>query len=216
MRSSPRRGRDVPRVDPQAVFLNIPYDQRYTSLYLSLISGVCAFGLVPRATIEIPGGERRLDRIFALLRACRYSIHDLSRVTLDRKPPATPRFNMPFELGLAVAWQKSSPRIDHQWIVMEARPRRLEKSLSDLAGTDASVHDGTPEGVFRELCSIFVTARRQQPTVQQTVTIFLNLKKAAPEVKRRSGSRTLFTARVFKDLVVLAGSYAQVIYPTLG
>jgi hypothetical protein len=52
--------------------------------------------------VEIPGGARRLDRILRLIRSCRYSFHDLSRVELDRNPPPTPRFNMPFELGLAI------------------------------------------------------------------------------------------------------------------
>ena len=35
--------------------------------YLAYIAGVRAFQLVPRATLEIPGGERRLDRILGLL-----------------------------------------------------------------------------------------------------------------------------------------------------
>jgi hypothetical protein len=35
--------------------------------------------------------------------SCSYSVHDLSRVQIDRNPPATPRFNMPFELGLGEA-----------------------------------------------------------------------------------------------------------------
>jgi len=29
----------------------------------------------------------------------------MSRVELDAKRPQTPRFNMPFELGLTVAWE---------------------------------------------------------------------------------------------------------------
>jgi hypothetical protein len=68
---------------------------------MAYIAGITSFGLVPRATLEIPGGKRRLDRIFTLIRGCRYSFHDMSRVELDSKRPPTPRFNMPFELGLA-------------------------------------------------------------------------------------------------------------------
>ena len=68
------------------------------------MAGLSALGLFPRATLEIPGGERRLDRIFDLIQTCASSLHDLSRVELDQKRPITPRFNMPFELGLAVAW----------------------------------------------------------------------------------------------------------------
>ena len=84
-------------------FINIPYDRMYEAMYVAFIAGLSAFGLIPRATVEIPGRARRLDRIVGLLRRCRYSFHDLSRVGIDRGPPPTPRFNMPFELGLAVA-----------------------------------------------------------------------------------------------------------------
>jgi len=52
------------------------------------------------------GGARRLDRIFDLIKSCRYSFHDLSRVELDVRGLASPRFNLPFELGLAVACDK--------------------------------------------------------------------------------------------------------------
>jgi hypothetical protein len=45
---------------------------------------------------------------------------------------------MPFELGLAVAIQVSRAQ-RHHWYVFEARRHRLNKSLSDLAGTDPAV-----------------------------------------------------------------------------
>jgi len=76
-------------------FLNVPYDRRYERLYLAFIAGLSAFGLAPRATVELAGSQRRLERIIRLLRSCRYSFHDLSRVSLDRNPPATPRFTAP-------------------------------------------------------------------------------------------------------------------------
>ncbi len=93
--------KNLPRTR-ESTFLNIPYDPSFTKLYLAYIAGVSSFGLLPRATLEIPGGEPRLDRILSLIRSCAYSLHDLSRVQLDPHPPKTPRFNMPFELGLAV------------------------------------------------------------------------------------------------------------------
>ena len=87
----------------KSVFLNLPYDRSFQNLFLAFIAGTSALGLIPRATLEIPGSTRRLDRILSLIQSCQYSIHDLSRVQLDRHPPATPRFNMPFELGLTWA-----------------------------------------------------------------------------------------------------------------
>ena len=38
--------------------------------------------------------------------------------------------------------------------------RRAEKSLSDLKGTDMYVHDGTPDGVFREIGNAMVGSGR--------------------------------------------------------
>jgi hypothetical protein len=88
----------MPRYSRDSAFLNIPYDDRYANLYFAFIAGLCAFGLEPRATLEIATGERRLDRIFDLMTSCHYSFHDLSRVQIDHVAPRTPRFNMPFEL----------------------------------------------------------------------------------------------------------------------
>src|ERR1700674_1398811 len=124
------RGKRVPglRRPPAKVFLNIPYDSKFQNLCLAYICGISALGFVPRATLEIPGGIRRLDRIFKLIQECRYSVHDLSRVELDVKRPPTPRFNMPFELGLCVAWERIG-RNKHTWFVFEGRARRLTKSL---------------------------------------------------------------------------------------
>ena len=95
---------------PAEVFLNIPYDTKFDRLFRAYICGISAFGLVPRATLEIPGGARRLDRILELIRSCAYAVHDLSRVELDAHKPRTPRFNMPFELGLSVAHEKSAKK----------------------------------------------------------------------------------------------------------
>ena len=41
----------------------------------------------------------------------------------------------------------------------------LQKSLSDLDGTDPNIHAATVEGVMRELCNAFVR-RGPQPGVQ--------------------------------------------------
>ena len=106
-----------------AVFLNFPYDRQFVPLYLAYITGVCSFGLVPRVALELPGGERRLDRIVELILGCRYSFHDLSRVELDLRRPRTPRMNMPFELGLAVMAAYRSPK-QHTWCIFENDYRR--------------------------------------------------------------------------------------------
>ena len=193
-----------PRVEHDAVFLNIPYDQQFERLYLAYIVGLTVLGFVPRATLEIPSGARRLERIFNLLRSCQYSVHDLSRVQLDRKAPSTPRFNMPFELGLAVAWSAQNPA-RHSCFVCEEDVYRPLKSISDLNGTDFHPHGGTVVGVMRELCNIFVRARKQ-PTVPFMMGVYRTLRRRLPLIQREAGAASLFEARVFRDMcIVVAG-----------
>jgi hypothetical protein len=190
------------RSPQNTAFINIPYDKEYEDLYLAFIAGLSGFGLIPHATVEIPGSERRLDRIFKLIRHCRYSFHDLSRVELDRQHPATPRFNMPFELGLAVAWSKAR-RQEHNWFVFEAVAHRLNKSLSDIGGTDPYIHRGTPRGLFRALTNA-LSRSRHRPTVNELERIQEDLKKAAREIEKDLRADSLFQARAFKELVYVA------------
>ncbi|MGA8872583.1 MAG: hypothetical protein WA434_04670 [Candidatus Acidiferrales bacterium] len=115
---------------------------------------------------------------------------------------------MPFELGLAVAHQMSPRGRTHGWFVCEAKDRRLLKSLSDLNGTDPYVHGGVIVGVFRELRNIF-TRPGQQPTVDQMGRIYRRVRKNIPAILRKSASRSLYNATVFKDLVVAARISAE-------
>jgi hypothetical protein len=191
-----------PGVKREAVFLNIPYDERFENLLLAYIAGISAFGFSPRATLEIPFSERRLERITSLIASSQYSVHDLSRVQLDRTAPRTPRFNMPFELGLTVGIGKRG------WIVCETVPHRIKKSLSDLDGTDVYIHGGTVKGVFRELCNAFVRNRRQ-PSVVEMMQIYRILRSNLARILRKAGAKNPFNARVFINLCVLASAAAD-------
>jgi hypothetical protein len=189
----------------EAVFLNIPYDPQFTRVYVAYIAALSAVGFLPRATLGI-AGNRRLDRIVSLIEGCTYSIHDLSRVQLDRAAPRTPRFNMPFELGLAVAWAKQHP--EHKWFVFESTKRRINKSLSDLDGTDAYIHDGTVHGVMREICNAFVSTT-SQPSVPEMMRIYRELRKGQQRILRNAGARSPFTARAFSDLCLAAAGLTK-------
>ena len=196
----PKRG---PRRRPErySVFLNVPYDIGFENLYLAYIAGLSAFGLIPRATLEIPTSQRRLERIHKLIQECGYSIHDLSRVQLDAKAPRVPRFNMPFELGLAVAQNAGNRR--ETWYVCETVPHRISKSPSDLNGTDVRIHAGTVRGVFGALCDIFVRKTRQ-PSVQEMYRIYLVLRRNLRTIMRQAGAKDPYGARVFRDLIFAA------------
>lgn len=206
LRSAPKRGRTGSRrkerqSGAKAVFLNIPYDHKFRDLYLAYIVGVSALGLAPFATLGIPG-DRRLDRIFSLIRSCKYSIHDLSRVEVDAVPPRTPRFNMPLELGLAVAWKRLGAR-SHNWFVFESRLRRAEKSCSDISGTDIYIHDADVKGVFRQLRNALVRPSNQ-PTVPQMTAIYQELKPVVRRILRNAGTNDIYEAQVFSEIRVAA------------
>ncbi len=140
--------------------------------------------------------------------SCQYSFHDLSRVQLDTRRPLTPRFNMPFELGLVLGWLQTSPRSKHTWFIFEAVNRRVSKSLSDLDGTDPYIHDEKPKGLFRELGNALVRST-DQPTVRQMFGIYRKIKIASPLIMENAGAKSLFDARVFRQLVVLARKYVE-------
>ncbi len=191
----------LPPIDPTAVFLNIPYGEEFQKLYLAYIVGLQHLGFVPRIASGIPGGERRLDRILSLIQSCRYSIHDLSRVELSLLPPATPRFNMPLELGLTIAWAKLHPRC-HTWFLWEAEPRRIQKSMSDLDGTDAYIHSGAVEGVLSELRNAFVGDKN--PPVSLMLDSYCAVESNIGRILAEAGTRSLYTASVFKELCYVA------------
>jgi hypothetical protein len=189
------------------VFLNVPYDASFVQPFLAYVCGICAFGLIPRATLELQGGTRRLDRIVSLIESCGYSIHDMSRVELDTTPPPTPRFNMPFELGLSVL-HASRNRGSHTWFLFESVNWRIQKSLSDLNGTDPYIHGGTVDGVFRELAKAFVRADRQ-PSVKQMRLVYDKLTLTLPRILTDAAATDPFNARAFRDIVVFTSALAQ-------
>lgn len=188
------------------VFLNVPYDAAFERLFIAYMVGISAFKLFPHTTLEIPDSTRRLDRVQALMHQCKYSIHDLSRVQLSRTTPRTPRFNMPFELGLAVSWSTINPDL-HSWFVCDSEPHRILKSMSDLAGTDINNHGGTIQGVMRELCNMFVR-HSVRPDVTDMMRIYRELKSAIPEIQRKAGSRSLYEPRMLDDLRYAAAALA--------
>jgi hypothetical protein len=184
----------------------IPYDQQFEPLYLAFIAGLSGFGLVPHGVLEIPTSERRLDRILALIGNCAISFHDLSRVELDAGRPRTPRFNMPFELGLVVALQRTWDR-SHRWYVFEAKAHRAEKSLSDLKGTEVHIHRGRSRGVLQELTNVLIR-RRHQPTVRELEAILRDLSEVAVRIQIEMRMTSLFETRAFVDLVAAAKKIA--------
>lgn len=200
-----------PPPDPNAVFLNIPYDEEFSRLYVAYIVGLYQLGLVPHLASEIPGGDRRLNRIIQLIQSCRCSIHDLSRVELSSAPSAVPRFNMPIELGMTITWQFLNPSL-HTLFVLESERYRIQRSASDLNGTEAYIHDGTVEGVFRELRNAL--QRDLSPSVPEMLKAYSVADSALNSFLARNGTKNPFDRSVFMDLCRLSSLLAAWIHKT--
>ncbi len=102
---------------------------------------------------------------------------------------------MPFEIGLAVATARWRPA--HQWFLFEARPFRVQHTLSDLGGTDAYAHGEGPRRLLIALTDALVRVAKQ-PTVAELYRIFRRLSDESTSIRRNYG--TLFGALAFRDL----------------
>lgn len=182
-------------MDKQHVFLNGPFEKQYEPLFISLIAGVVCLGLTPRCVVEIAEhGHGRIARLQELIASCGSSIHDLSKVN-------TPvRFNMPFELGLACALQNSVA--DHNIIVLEQKPYRIQKTLSDYNGRDPIIHNGSRERLILGVLDAFDTENPPRPRVARRILRLLIA--ATREIKKEFGVQMIFSKSVFKEVVATA------------
>lgn len=110
---------------------------------------------------------------------------------------------MPCELGLAIAWKVLNPS-RHTWFVFEAKARRLQKSLSDLDGTDPNIHGATVTGIMSQLCNAFVRPGGVSPQVPEMMRTYRRIVRQLDGVLKNAGTQNLYQARVFSDLCFLA------------
>jgi hypothetical protein len=182
----------------ESVFLNIPYDNAFEALYLAYIVGLTQLGLRVNAAVAVPN-QGRLKTIIELIEQSDLSIHDLSRIEVSR---GVPRFNMPIELGLAL-YRSHVTRGRHRVFIFESRRYRAQRSTSDVNSIDPQIHNGTPKGLMSGLRNIF-----RQPghvtTVPEMLASYRAVKQRLPELRRNSGSKSLFEAAVFQDLSLAA------------
>jgi predicted RNase H-like HicB family nuclease len=197
----------VPRRAPASrdlVFLNVPFDSEYEPLFLALIAGLVRLGLRPRSVLEIPTQKDRVKRLLGLIRSCGSSIHELSRIELSN---GRPRFNMPFEAGLAVAWAEVAEKT-HRWFLFEKEPYRLQQTLSDLNGFEVFIHGGKVRGLLATLPNMF-RPKIETPSVRELLACARALQSAARGLKRDIQSSDVYGAATFRKLVVMATEIAE-------
>lgn len=123
----------------RSVFVNCPFDEDYLRLLHALLFAIQDCGFVARIALEDDGAaEQRLAKICRLIDESRLSIHDISRIELSRE--RYPRFNMPFEAGIAYGAIQFARETDRDMLVLVAEAYQDKMTLSDLAGTDPKAH----------------------------------------------------------------------------
>lgn len=129
----------------QNVFINCPFDAEYAPIFEAIVFAVNDAGFRPKcARGRLDSSQVRLQKIVSLIAGSRYSIHDLSRTTLDTVN-LLPRFNMPLELGIDLGCKEfDAERGDKSLLIFDSEPYRFQQFISDLGGQDIYQHDDSP------------------------------------------------------------------------
>jgi hypothetical protein len=115
---------------------------------------------------------------------------------------------MPLELGMTITWANLYPS-HHEWSVWESEPYRLQRSASDLNGTDPYVHSGTAEGVLRELRNAFGSTR--SPSVPGMFEVYRFVDGNLNAILHKNGTRNPYDRSVFMELCWLSSSLANLL-----
>lgn len=112
---------------------------------------IMACGYAPRCALDYSdSGVVRFTEIVNMITECDRSIHDISRVELDRES-GLPRFNMPLELGADLALRLAGPlrQRRRKTLILDAEAHRYDKTLSDISGMDIEVHANDSREIIR-------------------------------------------------------------------
>lgn len=158
-----------------------------------MVFTVVACGFNPRSALEeSDSSQNRLDKIQSLIGQSAYGIHDISRVKLAR-PRDLPRFNMPFELGLDISCKRhgSPAQARKKLLVLDSKPYRYQKSLSDIAGQDIKAHADNPNKILVIVRDWLRTAsgRQDLPGPDAIKRDFRRLAAALPAMCAAAGLR---------------------------
>ena len=135
------------------VFINCPFDNDYLILRNALLFAIFDCGFIPRCTLEEDdSGNVRFNKIQKIISECRFGVHEISRTELDQETQ-TPRFNMPFELGVFLGAKLFGNRQQKGKVclVLDREEYRYQTFISDIAGHDIRSHENKPEIVIRHI-----------------------------------------------------------------
>jgi hypothetical protein len=156
---------DGPDARERSVFINCPYDKGFSDARAAIVFSVVCCGLLPRTADDLGlVGVPRMTRILRAMGDSMYSIHDLSRCQGEGDFNLA-RFNMPLELGVAMAngFATANLKYEHQWLALAPDRHPYHQFASDLAGYDLKRHDGKPTIVCTRVMSWLQTLEHAEP-----------------------------------------------------
>lgn len=170
------------------VFINCPFDAEYRPCFEALLFAVTFSEYRVRCALEDGDAANiRFDKLRRLIRESPRTIHDLSRTELGAND--LPRFNMPFELGLAMGAKifGGASRRRNTALIMVREPYALPAYLSDLGGNDPAAHHGNAHNVLRIVCRYLhrTPDGRLLPGPQSYVAAFTKFKADLPGMAAR-------------------------------
>lgn len=186
---------------PEGVFINVPFDRRYSKLFHALVFTVHECGFVSRCALESDdGSEIRINKLYQIIRDCALGIHDLSRTTLD-KANRLPRFNMPLELGIYLGAKHFGDLSQKRKsaLILEREAYRYQKFCSDLAGQDIRAHNNTVVEAIRAVRDWLRSARSSAviPGAAVIAQRYIAFRRDLPKMCRAEGIAV--TGVVFLD-----------------
>lgn len=134
------------------VFINCPFDARYSQLFDALIFTIYFCEFKPRCALELEDGtQNRLDKIYNIIRECDLGIHDISR--MEHTSNKLPHFNMPLELGIFMSAKQfgGKKQQSKRCLILDVDEYRYHEAISDIAGQDIQAHNNDPALIIKRI-----------------------------------------------------------------
>jgi hypothetical protein len=106
--------------------------------------------LIPLHSVSTSSDQVRVKRIMDLIEKARFSIHDLSRNQFTKMGEYA-RFNLPFELGLAVGCKRYGGRkfMHNKILILDKELNAYDRYIGDLSGQDIEAHANDAETIIK-------------------------------------------------------------------
>jgi len=190
------------------VFINMPYGEKHESMLIALTVVTIAMKRQPFPAFLIADrGSGRISKIVEAIKQCPYSIHDLSII-----PEGLPRYNMPFELGIACAFNQIGypQEHPHAFCVYVGSNKDAEKTLTDLKFMDPQEDSGfLNDGSSRDkqceaaICAIIdeLCTDDNNPNAEKVFHVFDHAVDTLRGLKAARHARTLFKPSIYNDFI---------------